>query len=90
MISEHLRRRLRHKPITERNQLWMVLAQQCSRAGARRDCPDFHIGMTKQQPKQLSACITCGTRHCSPYGHPHEYGRTDKFMHFRVSLLETL
>ena len=47
MMSEYFRRGLRHKPITERNQLWMVLAQKCSRTGARGDRPDFHVGVTK-------------------------------------------
>jgi hypothetical protein len=88
MISEHLRRRFRHKPIAERNQLWMVLSQQCSSAGAPRDCPHFHLGMTEQQPKQLPACITCSTRHCDTYRHSHDYAIANKVMQNMSHYLE--
>jgi hypothetical protein len=44
----------------------MVLAEECSRAGARRHGPDLYMRMGKEQPEQLSACITCCAHHGDP------------------------
>jgi hypothetical protein len=51
MISKHLAGRLLHDPIEERNQVWMVLAEECSGIRASGYRPELHIGMGKQQPK---------------------------------------
>ena len=37
--------------------------------------------MTKQQPKQLSACITRGAGYSGSYSHSHDYAIYDKVMH---------
>ena len=63
----------------------MVLAEECSRIGACRHGTYRHVWMGKQQPEQLSACITCGACHCNPYSHPHDYATHDKVMHDSVS-----
>ena len=63
----------------------MVLAEECSRIGAGRYDPDLHLRMGKQQPEQLSACITCGACHCGPYRHRHDYATHNKNMHVGVS-----
>jgi hypothetical protein len=41
--------------------------------------------MGKQQAEELSACITSGACHRSPYSHPHEYAIVDNFMHIGIS-----
>jgi len=65
--------------------LWMVLAEEGSRIGACRYGPDLHVRVGKQQPEQLSACITCCTCHCDPYSHPHDYATDNKVMHINIS-----
>ena len=81
MISKRVPRCLFHHAVQQRNQLWMVLAEQRSRTGTCAKSPNFDIGMRKQQPEQLSACITCGACYCNPYSHPHEYAMHGNFMH---------
>ena len=73
VIGEHLRRCLRHQPISQWSQLWMVLAQERSGVGARRHGPNLHLGMPEQQPEQLSARIASGASYRNPHSHPHEY-----------------
>ena len=68
----------------------MVLAEECSRIGACRHGPYRHVRMRKQQPEQLSACITRCTCHCGPYSHPHDYAIHDKVMHDSVSRSEAV
>ena len=65
-----------------------MLTEECSGVGACRYGPDLHLGMGKQQAEKLPTCITSGTRHRNPYGHPHEYATHDNFMHNRVSMRE--
>jgi hypothetical protein len=87
VIGEHFRGGFRHQPITQRNQLWMMLTQEGSRVGVRCYRPDFHVGMRKQQPEQLSACIASGACHRNPHCHPHDYATHNKIMHQLVSEL---
>ena len=54
---------LAYQPIRQRNQVWMMLAEEGSRTGARSQCSDLHLGMGKQQSEQFSPCITRGARH---------------------------
>jgi hypothetical protein len=68
--------------------LWVVLTEERSGIGACRYGSNLHLGMAKQQAEELSARITSGTRHRSPYGHSHEYAIHDNFMHMGVSKLE--
>jgi hypothetical protein len=66
MISKYLRGCFRHQPCCQWSQLWVVLAEECSRIGACRYGSNLHLGMGKQQAEELSACITSGTCHRSP------------------------
>jgi hypothetical protein len=63
----------------------MVLTEDGSGIGARGQGPDLDLGVSEQQPEQLSACITCGACHRNPRSHPHEYAIVDNFMHLGVS-----
>jgi hypothetical protein len=85
VIGEHLRGRLPHESVAQRNQMRMVLAEECSGIGACGDCSDFHLRVDEQQAKELSACITCGACHRDTYRHSHDYAICNKFMHFYVS-----
>ena len=53
-----------------------MLAEGRPGTGTRSQRPNFHSWMRKQQPEQLSACITCGTCYRDPNNHPHEYAIT--------------
>lgn len=81
MISEHICGGLVDKSFQQRKQMWLVLTEESSGVGARSHGPDFHSWMRKQQPEQLSACITCSTRYRDPRNHSHEYAISSNFMH---------
>jgi hypothetical protein len=85
MISKHLLGGLFDRPIDERYQVWMVLAEVRSSTGTCSQRTDVDMRMRKQYAEQLSACITRGPRHRDPYCHQHEYAIPDKFMHPDVS-----
>lgn len=81
MISEHIRGGLVNNSFHQWNQMGLVLTEQSSGVGACSHRPDFHVGMRKQQPEQLPACITCSTRYRDPRNHSHEYAIPSNFMH---------
>ncbi len=81
MISKRVLRCLFNHAVQQRNQLWMVLAEQRSSTGTCGQSANFHSRVRKQQPEELSACITCGACYCNPYSHPHEYAMHGNFMH---------
>ena len=90
VISKRVPRCLFHHAIQQRNQLWMVLAEQRSCTGTCGQSPNFHSRVRKQQPEQFSACITRSACYCNPYNHSHEYATNDKFMHNDVSRSEAI
>jgi hypothetical protein len=66
VIGKYLSGCFRHQPSCQWGQLWVVLTEERSRTGASRYGPDLHLGMGKQQPEELSACITSAACHRSP------------------------
>ena len=66
VISKYLRRCFRDLPTRQWGQLWVVLAEECSRIGACCYSSNLNLGMDKQQAEELSACITSGTCHRCP------------------------
>jgi hypothetical protein len=85
VISKRVLRCLFNHAVQQRNQLWMVLAEQRSSTGTCGQSANFHSRVRKQQPEELSACITCSACYCNPYSHSHEYAINDNFMHNSVS-----
>jgi hypothetical protein len=82
MIGQHTGRCLSHQPISQWKQVWVMLAQECSGIGACRQRPNLHVRMCEQQPEQLSARISGGTRHGNSDSHLHEYAMRSNSMHF--------
>jgi hypothetical protein len=78
VAGEVFLRRVGEDAVRQREEVWLVGSERRAGVATSGQGADLDVGVTEEQPEQLTACVSTGSTHRDPDCHLDNYARSCK------------